>query len=171
MLLLNDDLTLLNTELDGKQLVKCTLEDWCVFVIKYPQFLDISQACQCSAHEYILTYIVKFQMTPLNVVLRRQMFAVGVIVLHRVECLKEDAFMKRNNTEFTNACSFTSFLVCGRILLLSMPIDTSFPWLTSMFAEISLMSGYGFLSRPTWCWLLFWWLWFIRTELNWILYF
>jgi hypothetical protein len=27
MLLLNDDLTLLNTELDGKQLVKCTLED------------------------------------------------------------------------------------------------------------------------------------------------
>jgi hypothetical protein len=72
MLLLNDDFTLLNTELNGKQLIKCTLEDWCVFIIKNPQILDISQACQCSAHEYIFTYILKFQMTPINVVLKKK---------------------------------------------------------------------------------------------------
>lgn len=95
-----------------------------------------------------------------------------------MESLKEDTFMKWNNTEFTNACSFTLFLVCGinialsfRIHLLSVPIDTILPWLTSMFAKISSTSAYQFLSRPTWCWLLFWWLWFIRSELNWILYF
>jgi len=93
-----------------------------------------------------------------------------LVVLHWMVFLITRPFVKRNNAEFTNVCSFTSLLMCSTNFTLSCRIFL-FPYPSSNFfqfvySEIPEESAWLVLFRPPWCCLLLWPLKVIRTGLT-----
>jgi len=76
----------------------------------------------------------------------------SLVVCHGMVFLKTRPFVKRNNAEFTDVCSFTSLLMCSthftlscRILLFSLPTTNNF--FKFVYFEISGQSAWWVLFR------------------------
>jgi hypothetical protein len=80
-------------------------------------------------------------MTLLNLVLKK-LFAVDLVVPHRVELLNAGTFVKQNNTEFMIVSCFTMLLVhCTSRILLSLPSSNSFLQLVYVKSMATLAGG------------------------------